>query len=132
MTLEIHPGDCYLINFPSNPTRHLQVVITSVEENTGNFVMVGIESVHKRSDRTTILHPNEHPFIKRDSAIAYRLADVYSLKWLQEKIESGNADKKEPMPLDVLKRICDGLLSSDQTRQRVREFYINATWKLES
>jgi hypothetical protein len=130
MTLQLHPGDCYLIEFPPNPKRHLQVIITSVEKNTGNFILVGIESLNKRSDKTTILHPGEHSFILRDSALVYRLADVYDIKWLQEKIDTKKASKKEPVSASILKRICDGLVSSPQTRERVREFYLSLSWKL--
>lgn len=130
MPFELKRGDAYLISFPGNPNAHLFVVITEIESTTGNFVMVGIESINKRSDLTVILKPGDHPFIKHESAITYRMASIRSLSWLEGFTNRKLASRKEPFTEEIIERVCKGFLRSPQTPNDVKDFFLNLTWKI--
>ena len=72
-------GDCLLIDTNIDKGGYLQahlfVIILDCEEHTRNTIIVYIQTVRSNKvDRTTILNPGDHEFIKNESYFVYRRA----------------------------------------------------------
>jgi len=127
-------GDCLLIDTNQDEGGYLQsrlfVIILDCEEHTKNTIIVYAQTLRSpRADRTTVLHPGEHKFIKHDSHIEYRQAKIVSAMDLERMIQEGQARPMDKMGNDVFKRICDGILKSPFTPMEVREMYNNYLYR---
>lgn len=121
-------GDCLLIDTNVDKGGYLQshlfVIILDCEEHTRNTIIVYVQTVRSpKVDRTTILNPGDHDFIKHESHIEYRQAQIVSVDSLDQKVLEGTAQPMAPMKYDVFKRICDGIMKSSFTPVEVREMY---------
>jgi hypothetical protein len=129
--MRVSRGDTYFIHYPNSPKEHLFVIISPVEEMTGNFLIVGIESAEdKNSENLVFLFPGDFPFIRKKTSIAYRLASIMDISKLEEFVKKGYARPDEPMDLELVIRIGDGLLRSTRVDDTKKEFYSHLTWKL--
>ncbi|MDO9027511.1 MAG: hypothetical protein Q7U68_01430 [Candidatus Roizmanbacteria bacterium] len=103
---------------------HLFVIILDCEEHTRNTIIVYVRTVRSpKVDRTTILNLGDHDFIKHESHIEYRQAQIVSVDDLDQMILEGKAQPMAPMKADAFKRICDGIMKSPFTPYEVREMY---------
>lgn len=129
--MKVSRGDTYFIHYPNSPKEHLFVIITPVEEKTGSFLMVGVESAEDRnSENLVFLFPGDFPFIKKKTSVAYRFATILTVSKLDEFLKSQWARPDEPMKLDVVMKIGDGLLRSSRVDDAKKEFYTHLTWQL--
>ena len=96
--MKVSRGDTYFIHYPNSPKEHLFVIITPVEEKTGSFLMVGVESAEDRnSEKLVFLFPGDFPFIKKKTSVAYRFATILTVSKLDEFLKSQWARPDEPM-----------------------------------
>ena len=121
-------GDCLLIYTNVDKGGYLQshlfVIILDCEEHTRNTIIVYVQTVRStKADRTTILIPGDHEFIKHESHIEYRQAQIFSVEDLDQMILVCTAHQMALMKADALKRICDGIMKSRFTPCEVREMY---------
>jgi len=121
-------GDCLLIDTNVDKGGYLQshlfVIILDCEEHTRNTIIVYVKTVRSsKVDRTTILNLGDHDFIKHESYIKYRQAQIFSIDDLEQKILEGKAKQMASMKGDVFKRICDGIMKSSFTPVEIREMY---------
>jgi len=127
-------GDCLLIDTNTDKGGYLQshlfIIILDCEEHTKNTVIVYTQTLRSpKADRTTVLHPGEHKFIKRDSHIEYNQAKIVSAMDLERMLQDGRARLMDRMGNDVFTRICDGILKSPFTPMDVREMYNNYLYR---
>ncbi len=125
-----NPGDCILITSyieEGGKTRyHLFVVILELEENTNNTIIVSVQSIRgKKYDKTTILTPGDHEFIKHPSFVRYGKARIVSNRELEQLIENGEGIRQTSLDVNgpVFRKICDGITKSDFTPIEVYEMY---------
>jgi hypothetical protein len=121
-------GDCLLINTNydegGNIQSHLFVIILDYEEHTKNTIVVYVQSLRSpKADKTTVLHLGDHEFIKHDSYINYRQAQIVSAIDLEQMILEGKAVPMAPMEGGTFQKICDGILKSPFTPMDVRAMY---------
>jgi hypothetical protein len=101
---------------------HLWVVATNPTGDDDAIVVVSCTSLRGAKDQTVILRAGEHPFIRWDMCLAYNLAEVTSVSRVEELIESGSAQLREPLALKLPADVVAGFSASDFTKKRVRDF----------
>ncbi len=69
------------------------------------MVIVSITEAHPRKDTACILQPQDHPFLYKESCVAYDLANVVSVAELAQARDHGDLEPQEPMAPSVLDRI---------------------------
>ncbi|MYB58026.1 MAG: hypothetical protein F4X51_16675 [Gemmatimonadetes bacterium] len=126
-------GRCVLTQDEIGIRKHLIIFVSDFipvvrGEKTEHFaIAVNLTTLKKRpgkksrQDTTTILKSGDHPFITRDSIIAYEYARIVSKSEALNMLKSG--DKREDLSESVLARIVAGLQKSKYTRFEVRDFY---------
>lgn len=117
--MTVSPKDTLLIaSGPlSDPDKkHLHVAITAACSNH-HHILVPICSIPEDLyyDRTCILTPEDHPFIKHSSYVDYGLIKQRHAAHLQKYLENGTYLVKEVVSDDLFKRICNGITESDHT-----------------
>lgn len=126
-------GDTFLLPRWSEGKPHLYVVITTPEPTTNRAACVNITSRKQDSETTLILQPGDHPFIDRESVVWYGKAEILDLT-LVEALVRMRTDRficamREPCSEQLLKRICEGLLESEDVEHRVKD-YCRLQWGL--
>jgi hypothetical protein len=104
-----------------NRTSHLWIIIT--EPNSEQlFAVASFTSLKGAKDQTVILGKAEHPFLKWETCVSYAQAEIIGADALQERLDRGSAKMHRDATPAVLRLVFDGLLASDFTKNRVREF----------
>jgi len=114
-------GDCFLAGAEEDEKLHLRIVATPPAAD-GCVVVVSVTTRHRRSETLVILQPGDHPFIRHESTVAYRYAEISWVDNIEAAIASGNAKRREPIAGDLLRRIQAGLLDSEFTPNGVIHF----------
>ena len=117
------PGDTYLLRKPGHDTEHLWVVLSAVEESTGQVLAVNLTTRRHNSDPTTVIRPGEHPFITRETVAAYFDARWMSAVALDAAVNQRAGKKLDPCSPELLRRIQDGLLASKFTPKDVQRWW---------
>lgn len=115
------PGQTIIMSTPQQRIKHLFIQVTPVSD--GKAVFVNITTAENIADATVILEPSDHPFVRKSSAVNFRLSKILDKQKILEAIDKGCVVPHEPMVDLVLERIQAGLLRSDETpRDIVRAF----------
>lgn len=122
---------------PSGPShdsgrKHLFVLLTNPHDDgrgVRHNLMAPLASYRpeKRHDPTCILHRGDHPFIRHDSYVAYRLMRLEPSDVILQQVKAGLLIPKEVMPEAAFRLICQGVACSGQTPVKLLRFYRAAT-----
>ncbi len=115
-------GDTFLFKAHSSPHHHLCVTLCDPFGDPLKIIAVPLNTVILLTDRTVLLHPGDHPFIRHETAVNYDLMDVFPtslLEILEQRQAAANFVRREPMQADVLARIIQGGLISDLAPKRM-------------
>jgi hypothetical protein len=108
-------GDTFLLTGGHVPTPHLWVVLWGPAGPADAYLAAHFTTLRAYSDRTCILEPGDHPFVRHPTSVAYR--DV--LRWtdsrLTQLIADGIAKPRQPLSPAVLERIRSGFFASAHT-----------------
>jgi hypothetical protein len=110
--------------------RHLNIVITDPDEEQ-NYLVVPVTTYHTQDDGTPfsgqdkscLLGPGDHPFIKHDSYVKYAKARIMSFIEIFNGIRKGILIAKEDVDAQVLKAIQDGAKKSPYLREELNHFF---------
>ena len=107
---------------PSGPGdgRHLFIFINNPGENEDG-VLACLSSMHAHADRTCIVNPGDHPFVRHESYIDYRHCRTDSIAHLTTLLEKGYVTRREDASDELVERILDGARRSEHTRRRILE-----------
>ena len=119
--MDFHAGETFLFPLEEANIAHLWVIATN-PNNAGDFAVVSLTSLRGSQDQTLILRPGEHPFIKHETCVYYRTAEITTAKELHRRIRHGTAKMKESVSAELLSEIVKGFTASDFTKNRVRQF----------
>jgi hypothetical protein len=126
------PGDCILIvtNTYEDGTEkaHLFIVITEAVKKTDKIILVPLCSIQPNLhyDKTIILEPGEHDFIKEPTYVDYSSARVVTSDVLDGLIVKKQAKNRPPKMDEILvNRIRNGILNSRETPNFIRSHYID-------
>ncbi len=111
-----------LVPIPSRSSRHLFIVLTSPDGEPPVVVMVNITTKRGLSDRTVILRPGDHSFIKHESVIAFEHADMFELSKLENGLNNGLLRKYPDVSDALFTMVKNGLLKSSRTPQHIKNY----------
>ena len=94
---------------------HLWVVISDPALDENCVLAVNFTTLRPRSDKTCVIHPGEHPFITHDTCVQYLGCQKMKLGTLEEQLNRGQIEKKEPLSPVLLERIRQGITKSIHT-----------------
>jgi hypothetical protein len=114
-------GDSFLSGDDEYEDYHLNVVITP--PSAGEVITVSITTLRKRSEKLVIVRPGEHPFVIRDSVVAYIYSRIRKVADIESAIEADNAKPRNAVTPELLARIRKGFLESEFTPNGVRQLY---------
>lgn len=105
---------------PSGPDHrsHLFFVLNDPDDDT-EAVLANLCSVHRRADRTCILNPGDHPFVRHESYIDYRHCRTDTVAHLKKMLERGYWTRREDADDELIERIVEGARGSEHTRPRI-------------
>ena len=112
-------GRCVLID--DSGGHHLYLFLIECVGNPPQTILLNITSWYPGIDETCVLQPNDHPFIRTKSVIAYEYADILE-EW-RANILLRDGIFQPPIAPTLLLKIRQGLCESDQTPEEVKEFY---------
>lgn len=122
----LQPGATVLIESgpPQDPSRkHLYVVVGRQSGPPAQVLVVPVSSIRTRHyDKTTVLNPGVHSFIRRASYINYRDAQQKSEKAIESGIRNGSLVAKEDINDEVLEQIRHGFRTSKFVKPFTRHF----------
>jgi hypothetical protein len=116
---------------PSGPLRDLDrkhlFIVTTDPCPQGSLLLVSISSCRPGCDTTCRLFVGDHPFVKRDSFIAYDLARIEGADGLMRGVKNGLLHPREAIDTAIFARICHGITESPFTKPSIRAYYIERT-----
>lgn len=120
---------------PSGPAhdldrKHLFILLTDpiadpLNGNKDSVLLTSLSTLETAlpHDPTCILHPGDHPFVTRESYVSYRDSRILETAKIVNGVSSGMFVAKELMDGSIVDRICDGLLTSQQTAEKIKRFF---------
>lgn len=123
--MPVHERAALLV--PSGPShdpdrKHLHIVCCD-PDNEGNVVIVSIASyVNNLCDGTCILQPNEHVWLRHESYVLYRSAQIIEAERLESGIAAGEILERDDFNAQTFLRIRNGINNSPHTKRKVKRF----------
>jgi hypothetical protein len=102
---------------------HLFVLLTDPVGEEREVLLASLSTAHPRCDRSCILVPGDHPFIKRASYVAYSMARIEPADRLLRGVAESVFLVREPVSDKTMAYIIRGLLESRHTTAIVKRFY---------
>ncbi len=89
------------------------------------FLAVNLTTIYRdiAYDDTCILGIGDHPFVKHDSYILYKKAEVLGVDTVTSQVMAGDIRVSEPCRNDVFDRILNGFNVSPHVKPKIRKFY---------
>jgi hypothetical protein len=113
--------------------KHLFILLTSPhphpESNIKSCLLVSVSTIKPKIhfDPACKLYKGDHPFIKEDSFVVYRLARIETTDKLINGVNQGLFYHKESLGEEIFARVCHGLGESIFTAPAMLRFYELAT-----
>jgi hypothetical protein len=99
-------GDTFIWSPIAGRTPHLYIIISNPSLHEGKCIAVNI-TTSVRGKYSFVLKPGEHPFICKESDVAFGDAERTTAAQIQSLIASGAAIPHSPMDLKVVQKIVD-------------------------
>jgi hypothetical protein len=106
--------------------RHTWVVLTDPDQDTDQILIVSFTSFTRGigMDASCVVETNEYSILTNRSCIYYEDIKELSLANLETLSEAGRIQKRTPVPAELLQRIRDGAMVSDECRVKHKELLI--------
>ncbi len=114
---------------PSGPCLHLHVIcndpIFYPALAKECFLAVNISSIDPilQYDPSCILKAGDHPFIKHDSYVYYRKADIFGATTTARLVAEGEISLHDPFTDVVFEKILNGFYQSKEVRPKMLKFF---------
>jgi hypothetical protein len=119
-------GDTVLIPKPGHDKSHLWVLLTAVNPQTGEVIIVNFTTQRPHSDTTVVIQIGEHRFVDRPTVVFYSDARFTRLAALEAAVNQGIASRHDPLKPALLTRVQEGLLKSPFTPAKIRTAFAEA------
>jgi hypothetical protein len=121
-------GDTFVLTHrQTRGTPHLWVLLWGPSGPADAFLAVYLTTCRPHSDRTCILTPGDHPFVRWETAVAYNETIRITAERLVHALQNGSASAHQPMDAAVLETIRQGYFISPGTphdfKQMAREHF---------
>jgi len=115
----VNPGDTFLNSNPASP-QHLWIVASNRTENN-RYVIFNFTTKRPDSDLSCEVQPGEHPFITRESVVAYDRGQLIAITTTRLMQDLGFYQAMAPVSIELLRRIQEGALRSEHTTKKLRD-----------
>ena len=119
-------GDTVLLPKPGQGKPHLWVLLTAVNPETGDAIIVNFTTERPHSDKTVVIQPGEHRFVDRPTVVFYADARFVNLIHLDAAVQQGIATRHDALTPALLKRVQAGLLASTLTPTKIKTAFAQA------
>ena len=119
-------GDTVLLPKPGQDKPHLWVLLTAVNPETGDAIIVNLTTERPHSDKTVVVQPGEHRFVDRPTVVFYADARFVNLVLLDAAVQQGIATQHDALSPALLKRVQAGLLTSALTPTKIKTAFAQA------
>ncbi len=109
-------GETFL-NLNLSSSHHLWVV-SSAANLENEFVIFNFTSWREGCDESCIVQSGEHPFVSRETIVEYKRGSLFSEKLKQVMENMGVFQEHVPVTGNLLRRIQEGALNSEYTKQK--------------
>ena len=82
-------------------------------------VLANLTSMHTRADRTCVVYPGDHPFVRHESYIDYRHCRTDTVAHLRRMLERNYWRRHQDATEDLIERIVEGARQSEHTKLRI-------------
>ena len=113
----MNAGDTFLM--PDAIGSHLYCVLAVLED--GSIIVCHLTTNRRHSDRTCLIQPGDHSFIKQETSVAYVSAFVCSGGDQLAAFERQIRRPFEPLSEGLLARMRSGALASQETPDKIKE-----------
>lgn len=108
---------------PIKNVRHLRIVISDPNENN-EFLTVSVDTLRSEyQDKSCVIEPGEHKFIRHKSFVNYKYARVISFAKIVNGEKAGLFIRKENVSAELLLRIQNGAKISRNLRNEFRSWF---------
>lgn len=105
-------GSTFLISTPPFfKIQHLYILIAA-EERTNMGLIVNITTSRDGCDKSCVVMPGEHRFLKHESVINYADSKIASISTIEEALAKGVIKPHDPVSPVLLKKVREGGLKS--------------------
>jgi hypothetical protein len=122
-------GDTFIIPKSSASREHLWIVITDPDPSTREAVCVNLTSAENQEDRTVIANVGDHPFIKHETIVFYKDAQILDMAKVEVALQSKQTafvcTAHRRCTAVFLKRVQNGLLKSEHANREVKDYCRN-------
>ncbi len=118
----IRAGSSIYFSTHEIPNPHLHFILTDPDGNPEEVVAVMVCTAKWHTDKTVVLEPGDHPFIRHRSSVQFGGADFLPVGKVQNLIKNKKCFLKEDMSAGLLQRVRAGLLKSIHTKNWVKEY----------
>lgn len=114
---------------PTDYNNHLFILLTGPKQPEGytcnNNLLVPIGTVYPERpyDATCLLYVGDHPFIRHDSYVNYRMSRIEATDKIDTMVRNGAFSQRDNLDGAIFARVCRGLLESRHTALKIRNFY---------
>jgi len=116
------------IDVGSASTPHLWCICT--EPNADDeVVVVSVTTVRPNVETTCVLQPGDHPFVRHESAAAYRFAELVSVRELLRLRGQQRHRRHADADSSLVQRIRAGALQSPMTPNKVKKAIRECRWE---
>ena len=119
-------GDTLLLPKPGHETNHLWVLLTAINPQSGEVIIVNLTTERPHSDKTVVIQRGEHRFVDRPTVVFYSDARFASLAALDAAVNHGIANQHDSLNPALLRRIQGGLLASPLTPAKIKTAFTQA------
>lgn len=108
---------------PSGPSNHLFVILTEANDDN-EHLLVSVTTIPDSGfyDPTCILTESDHPFIRHDSYVFYRKAQILKTAKITRLVDKKYYVPRDDMAEELTQIILDGVLESDFTPNFCKNF----------
>lgn len=116
---------------PNNPDQlHLHVILTDQCEDALHLVVsVATVKAGQFHDKTCILKPGEHPFIKNETYVEYRRVAQHRSNHISKCVDGWLYKPHEQVSDELFARICAGVEISEFTSNGMKKYFRSQTKK---
>ncbi len=115
-------GTTFILEDEDGSKEHLHVVLTE-PSMADEVITVSISTRRRVSETLVCLQVGDHPWITKESVVAFHFAAIRTCSAIQAAIAAGKARLMPPASPELVKRILAGLVDSDFTPPAVRAYY---------
>jgi hypothetical protein len=113
---------------PSGPSHdpdrmHLHVVCSDPDADGNQLIVSVCTKINNLCDGTCLLQKHEHSFLKAESYVFYRKAEIVARTALENGVSANLFIPKDDMNGQTFLRVIKGICASPQTPRKIKRYF---------